>query len=323
MRAGINRRQVLGALAGAGLLGSGSIAKASGAWKPSAPIKITVPWPPGGGTDLLTRSVVAGMADRGFPGLVENRPGASGAIGAEHVFRAAANGLTLLAVAADTLVIYPHLVKTRFDPLKLVPVRSLGVMPLYLIGRADLPANNVQELIALARKQSLTYASPGAGTGPHMAVVNFASNARMDKLLHVPFQGAGPLTQAVMTGQVDFSIVNGSLPVRYRNQIKILGGTGAQRLSILPDIPTFTEQGLPLVIQFDSGLFAPPETPADITAALAAVVGEIAETAAYKAKLNDLAVAPPMGGQAEFAKYIVEQHRHWGEVIRTANIRLE
>lgn len=320
---GANRRQVVAAMATAGLVGLPGLARAQGGWKPPTPIKIVVPWPAGGGADLLSRLVAAGLGERGLSTIVENRPGASGTVGAEYVYRSPANGTILLAATADTLVIYPHLVKTRFEPLKFVPIRSLGAMPLYLIGRPNLPATNITELIALAKKQSLSYASPGVGTGPHMTVVDFARTAQIDNLLHVPFLGAAPLMQAVMTGQVDFSIINASLPAQFRSQIRILGGSGSRRVSVLSDIPTFTEQGLPLTIEPELGLFAPPETPADVTNALVDVLAGIIASPAYKAKLNDLAMTAPAGAHAEFARYIRDEHRRWGDVVRAANVKLE
>lgn len=317
-----NRRQALGMIASACLAGS-SFAASAQVLRTAGPIRIVVPWPPGGGSDLIARLIATAMGERGLQAIVENRPGATGTVGAEHVYGSAPNGTTLLLATADSLVIYPHVVKTRFDPLKFVPVVSVGNMPLYLIGRPDLPANSLAEVIALARRQSLSYASPGTGSGPHMTMIDFARVARIESMLHVPYQGAAPLMQAVLSKQVDISIVAASLPVQFRSRIKIFGGTGSSRVAALQDIPTFTEQGLPLVIEPSAGFFAPPGTPPEVTAELNRVISEIAQTPSYKAKLVELAMTAPSGTQAEFDKYIKTEHQKWGEVVRAANVKLE
>lgn len=319
----LGRRQVIAALAACGVLSSTPLVRAQGIWKPAGPVKIVLPWPPGGPTDIMARVLAAAMVERGFTAIVENRPGAAGTVGSEYVYNAAPDGTTLLFCTADSISIFPQVSKTRFDPNKFLPLAAIGGIPLYLVGRRELPAANLEELVALARRESLSCSNPGTGSGPHLTAIAFARVAKIDNLLHVPFQGAVPGIQAVIANQVDLSMVASSLPAQYRSRLKIYGGSGSARVPALADVPPFSEQGLPLVTQLWSGVLAPPKLPPEPAAVLSKMINEIVVSQPFQTKLVEVAMTPINMSSTEFAKLTAEEFRHWGEIIRTANIKLD
>lgn len=319
-----NRRQILAALAATPILGVGQFAQAQAGWKPSAPIKIVVPFPPGGASDILARFISAGVGDKlGQPVLVENKPGATGSIGSTFVYGAPADGTTLLLGITDANSIYPHLTKTRYDATKFVPVAPLASTGFVLLGRPDLPANNLQELLALMKKEKLSYASAGAGSGPHMMAVALSRAAQIDNLLHVPYTGMAPALTALMGKQVDVMLVAVGGATQYRSKLKFYGVSSAQRVAAIPDIPTLKEQGLDIVGEVWMGVLAPPDTPVATTAALARAFNEVTAAPEYKAKVAELGMSTLMGSPAEFSKLYMDEYRRWGELVRAANVKLE
>lgn len=319
------RRQVLAGLAGASLVGLAGPARPQAAWRPASPVKIVVPYPPGGTADLLARIVAPAMAERlGQPVVVENRPGATGSIGTDYAYAAPGDGTVLLLGVADPLSIYPHLVRTsRSDVTKLVPVAGLATTGFVLMGRPDLPAANLQELIALARRQSLSCANAGTGSSPHMVSLAFAQSVKVDKLLQVPYQGTAPLLQALLARQVDMSFVALGVAGPYKSRLKMYGVASANRMPTMPDVPSFTEQGVPLVAESWQGIIAPPNTPANVTAALARVVQDIVNGAEFKARVAEQSLVPLPLALADFANYYAGEHRKWGELVRIANVKLD
>ena len=323
----IGRRQLLtlAAIAGGGLAtGVVSKAHAQVAWKPSGPVKFVVPYPPGGASDILIRLISPGLSERlGQPVVVENKPGATGSIGSGYVYGANPDGTTLLVGLTDAQSIYPHLAKTTYDPVKFVPVASIGTTPFVLIGRPGLPANNLQELIALAKRQPLSFGNAGMGGSIHMMTLAFARDAGVDKMLHVPYTGMAPALQAAMASQIDvvFSVVGGV--TQYRSKLKFFGVTSAERMQAIADIPTFTEQALPMVQDLWMGVLAPPNTPAAITATLSKAINEIVGSAVYKSKVSEFAMNASVTSQTEFANYYSGEHRKWGELVRSANVKLD
>jgi tripartite-type tricarboxylate transporter receptor subunit TctC len=321
---GWRRRQVLAAIATAGVSGAALPAVAQPGWKPNRPVKLVVPYPAGGSVDILARMVAPGLSERvDQPVVVENKGGASGTIGTGYVYSAPADGTTLLVGVPDALSIYPHLAKTSYDATKFVPVANIGSTALVLVGRPGLPARNLQEVIALARKQPLTFANAGAGGFIHVMTLAFARAAGIDKMVHVPFQGGAPARQAVMSDQVDlfFSLVGGAS--QYRSRLKYFAVSSAQRVAEIADVPTFSEQGLPLVRELWVGVLAPPATPPAVSSSLAKAIAEIVTSDAYKAKVRELGMNAPAMTQQEFAGYYADEYRNWGEVIRSAKVKLD
>jgi tripartite-type tricarboxylate transporter receptor subunit TctC len=325
--AGLPRRQVLAALVGAGILAMGKTqaqAQEKPAWKPSAPVKIVIPFPPGGSSDILARFISVSVGERlGQPVIVENKPGATGSIGAGYVYGAPADGTTLLLGITDANSIYPHLVKGKVDAMKFVPVSPLASTGYVLLGRPDLPAANLQELLALMKKQSVSYASAGTGSGPQMMAVAVAQAAKADNLLHVPYTGMAPALQALMGSQVDIMLVAVGGATQYRSKLKFYGVSSAQRVAVLPDVPTLKEQGLNVVGEAWIGVLAPPGTSTAIATALADAFNRATARPEYKAKVAELGMTTLTGTTAEFGKLYADEYRKWGEVVRAANIKLE
>ena len=216
---------------------------------PVKPIRFVVPYPPGGPTDILGRAVAQALSDSlGQSVIIDNKPGASGMIGAEQVAKAAPDGYTIL-VNASIHVINPSLYsKTSFDAMKdFVPVSQIASVPLILVVGQSVPANSVKDLIALAKSRpgKLNYGSSGTGGSPHLATVLFASTTGTD-LTHVPYKGLGPALTDLMGGQVDFLFADVGLvlPHRKAGKLKVLAVTGEKRSSVMPDLPTVAESGL-------------------------------------------------------------------------------
>jgi tripartite-type tricarboxylate transporter receptor subunit TctC len=319
------RRQLLKAIAGAGMLGCIASVRAQAAWKPTGPIKIVVPYPPGGPADLLARLISAPLSDRfGQAVIVDNRPGATGSLGSDVVYAARPDGNTLLLGVLDPLSIYPHLVrKTSTDVTKFVPVAGIASTALLLMGRPDLPADNLQDLVALARKQSLSYASAGNGSGPHLLTLVFARTAKIDNLLHVPYAGATPGLNALMARQVDIGFVGVGAALGYRSKLKVFGISSANRVPALADVPTLAELGLPVVGESWQGILAPPNTPPAVTAELSRVIQEAVQSQDFRKRVGELGMTTITGTQAEFSKYYLDEYRRWGEVVKVENLKLD
>lgn len=322
---GTSRRQVLKAAAAAALLECTQRVAAQAAWKASAPIRIVVPYPPGGPADVLARILAPTLSERfGQPVIVDNRPGATGSIGSEYVYGARPDGSTLLLGVLDPLSIYPHLVKkANVDVTRFVPISGIASTALLLMGRPDLPADNLQQLVALGKKQSLSYASAGNGSGPHMMALVFARAAQIDNMLHVPYAGATPGLNALMAKQVDIGFVGAGAAVAFRTRLKVYGVTSATRMPGLADVPTLAEQGLPVVGESWQGLLAPPGTPEPAITALANAVQDIVQKPEFQKQVADLGMTPMTGNQAQFAKYYMSEYNRWGEVVRLENVKLD
>ena len=320
----VNRRKLLTTTFAMLLAGTASTAEAQGVWKPSSPVKIIVPFAPGGAADVLARMISPGLQQRlGQSFVVENKAGASGSIASDYVYAAPPDGSTLLFGVADAHSMYPHLYKTRFDATKFVPIAGLAKTAFVLMGREDLPAANLQELIALMKKQSLTYSSAGAGSAHHVLGSVFGTAAKVDNLVHVPYQGAAPALQAVVAKQVDLMMVPVAIAGPYRSRLKAYGVTAVSRVDVMKDVPTLLEQGLPVTGESWLGLLAPPATPSAVTEAMASAVREIAAAPDFQKRVAELGMTPLSSTQAEFSKYYGDEYRKWGDVIRAANIKLE
>jgi tripartite-type tricarboxylate transporter receptor subunit TctC len=319
-----NRRHLLAMLGATPFIGATPLALAQGPWKPASTVRVVVPFPPGGASDILARFISASLAGKlGQSVIVDNKPGATGSIGSTQVYLAAPDGTTLLLGITDANSIYPHLTQTRYDSTKFVPVAPLASTGFVLLGRPDLPANNLQELLALMHKQKLSYASAGTGSGPHMMTVAFARAAKVDNLLHIPYTGMAPALTALMGKQVDFMLVAVGGAVPYRSKLKFYGVSSAHRVSALPDVPTLKEQGVDIVGEAWMGVLAPPNTPAAIVDTLAKAINEATATPEYKAKVAEQGMSLLTGSPSEFSKLYMDEYRKWGELVRAANIKLE
>ena len=325
------RRRRLGAGFVAGLLLAiaRTAATADAPW-PTKPIRLVVPGGPGGVIDVRARW----LADRlgpalGQPVVVENRTGAGGNIGMEHVARSAPDGYTLAIVHQGTMAMNPHLYpRTGYDALAdFVPITRLGMGPLMLAVPADSPAKSAADLIriAKARPGQLSFGSPGNGTPPHLASELFKRLAGID-VLHVPYKGGGQETQALVAGQIDFTIegLNVQIPQVKGGRLRALAVTSAARMPLLPDVPTLAEAGAP-GYEFVGwvGIAAPAATPPAIIDRLYRAIAAVESTAEARDWFAAVGAEPGVIAPDAFAAMVRAEYAHWGRVIRDAGIRLE
>ncbi|MCE2946679.1 MAG: Bug family tripartite tricarboxylate transporter substrate binding protein [bacterium] len=297
---------------------------------PSRPIRLIVPFAPGGAVDLSARTVAQAMAPRlGQPLVIENRGGAGGNLGVELVTKAAPDGYTLVMATSGQVAINPHMyARMSFDPLRdLAPITPVGQALNVLSVHPALPVKTVKDYIALAKTHpgKLTFASGGTGASDHIATELFMSMAGI-RMTHVPYKGGAPAMLDLLAGNVDsgFSTVATAIgPIR-TGRLRALGLTSAKRFELLPDVPTIAEAGLP---GYESvswyGLFAPAGTPAEIVNrvnadAVAALQGED-----VRKRMVEFGVMPVSSSPAAFATYIAGDHQRWGKVIRAAGIKAE
>ena len=318
-------RRTLGAL-GAGLLARPAFAQA---W-PARAIRIIVPAPPGGSTDIYTRVIASLMAESlGQSVVVDNRPSAGGVIGASAVARAAPDGYTLLACASSVLTIAPAIQpNSGFDPRRdFAPVSLIYASPLVFVGTRSFAPRTIGELIALAKAQPgrINLAYPGNGSTNHAAAALFNRAAGTDITL-VPYAGNAAVVNALMRGDVDCAIdsIPTSGPLIREGTVRALGVAGTHRSPSLPGVPTVAESGLPgYEAIFWNGLLAPTGTPAEIIARLSAEVDKALRQPALSEQMR-AAGAEPAGGPPEvLARRFAADAETWGRVIREARIRNE
>ena len=323
----IMRRTLVKAL-GLAPFAAGS-ALARGNW-PDKPVRIVVAGGVGGVIDIRARWLAQQlMPELGQPVLVDNRPGAGGNIGTEGVAHSAPDGNTLLFVHQGTMAINPHLYPhTGYDPLAdFAPITRVGVGPLLLTVRSDLPARSVADLVRLAKSTpgALNYGSPGIGTPPHLASELFKRAAGIEAT-HVPYRGGGALLADLLGGRLTWSMdgMNAQLPHVSSGRLRALGVSGPHRLQPLPNVPTIAEAGVTGYEYVSwSGVAAPTGTPravieqlyADITTAISGP-----DARDYFASFGlDVGGEPP----DQFAAFIRAEYAKWGAVIKDAGIRLE
>ena len=290
---------------------------------PVKPIRIISPYTAGGLGDLVPRAIGAGLTEAlGQQILVENRPGASQAIGMQLVAKSPADGYTLVYGSVTSLAINPAVNKNLpYDPVKdFAPLSLCVTTPLFLVVHPSVPAKNVKELIALAKRQpgKLTFASGGNGSSNHMAGELLKLLAGVD-LLHVPYKGAGPAMVDVMAGHVDMMLGAAGLAEARAGRIKVLGVTSAKRAESAPDLPTLAESG---VKGYEStiwfGLLAPAGTPQPIVNRLSQEIGKVLQQKTMRDRFNtvDLTPTTPEG----FAAHIQREIPKWRKVVTEAKI---
>jgi tripartite-type tricarboxylate transporter receptor subunit TctC len=310
------------------LLAAPRVARAQGAW-PDRPVRVIVPFTPGGSTDILARALSAELQESlGQPFVIENRAGAGGTVGSEVVARAAPDGHTLMMGHIGTLAVNPALYRNlSFDTVtSFQPVVLVAVVPnILVVNPRKVPVANVQEFIAVAKRQprGLTYGSGGNGSAAHIAAVAF-SVATGVEMEHVPYRGTGPMMTDLIGGTIDLTMTGGppALPPVRAGQLRALGVSSLTRLSSEPNIPTIAEQGVP---GFDAtqwyGLVAPAGTPRPIVDRLNAESARILRGDRLRPRLEAEGADPAPGTPEAFRELIVAERARWGELIRSANVR--
>lgn len=321
------RRHALAALA-AGLVAALPGTAAAQAPYPNKPIRLIVPFVSGGVTDASGRLIADALGRRlGQQVIVDNKPGASGNIGSAQAAQAPADGYTLLLGFDGTLVINPHIfAKVPFDTQKdFVPVGKIGDATLILVAHPSLPANTLQELVALSKTQPLAYGTSGIGGTPHVAGEMLAQRTGA-RLEHVPYKGGGQAMTDVMGGAIPlvYTAVAGAHAHVKAGKLKAIAVSSARRSSSLPDVPTFAEAGVPdFVVDSWVGLLAPAATPPAIVARLNTELNAVLNDPALRDKLAVLGIEPRPGTPDQFRVAMQRDYAAYGPIVRKAGIRLD
>ena len=293
---------------------------------PTRPVRILVPFPPGGFNDIVARIVATQLSERlGKQFLVENRAGAGGIIAGEIVANAPKDGHTLLIVSL-AITVNPHFYTMPYSPVThFAPIAILATAPNVVSVNSDLPAKSIKELLALAKAKpgDLKYASSGVGTFMHLGPELFKLMAGVD-ILHVPFRGAGPALIDVVAGnsQMSFASVPSTMAHVRSGRLRALGVGGMKRSFALPDVPTVDESGVPGYQAANwIGLVAPAGTPEPIIAKLHAELTAIQDGAELQKQFANEGAEVLRMGSAEFGAFIASELEKWGRVVKDAGIK--
>jgi len=306
------------------------VARAQSADFPDKPLRFVVGFPPGGPNDLLARLIAPGIGERLKRSIVvENRAGANGEVAAASVaksppdgsvFMVGSNGQTTVALALNQKL--PYDVRTDF-----VAVAPVGINPMLMVVRPDLPAKNVEEVLALARSKpgKLNGASAGAGGATHLALELFKSMGKLD-IVHVPYKGGGPAMADLMASMVDlyFGGLSTALPHVKSGKLRALGQTGSQRSAAAPDIPTISEAGLPgYECAISYGIFLPAGAPPALVDKLHDAVDGTIRSPDISRKYAEFGADPQFGSPEDFAKYVASDYAKWAKLAQEAGLKVE
>lgn len=297
---------------------------------PTRPVRIVVPFPPGGTSDILARAIGQKLSEEwGQPVLADNRPGAAGNIASDYVAKSKPDGYTLYINTVGTHAINAAIyAKLSFDPIKdFTPITNLVNLPSVLLVHPSVPARNIKELIALAKKRpgELQYSSAGSGAQPHLTAEMFKMAAGIN-LLHVPYKGAAPQMVGLLSGEValTFATAPSGVPYVKSGQLRALGVTSGKRIPALPDVPTIAEGGVPGYEAVGwNGIVAPAALPAPLLERLHDSIVKIVRTPEINARLVDLGADPALSTPAEFAALIKSEIVKWAKVVKESGAKLE
>jgi tripartite-type tricarboxylate transporter receptor subunit TctC len=295
---------------------------------PDRPLKLVVPFPPGGATDVLGRILAKRMGELlGQPYVVENHGGAGGTIGTEFVSRQPADGYTVLLVNAiphtASRKLYPSL---KYDPVRsFTPIGQLGTVRYILAINNDVPAQDYAQFVALARKEpgKLNFGSAGTGSAPHLAMELLMRAAEIE-MVHVPYQGSGPAITDLMGGRIQAIVENVPLvPLIKANKLRALAITGTKRSEAFPNLPTFAEAGLPSYDVVGTwGLIAPAGVPDRVVAVLSDALARAVADPAVRETLATQGIDPAPGSAAQYGAVLVRESEKWSKLIDEAKIKL-
>ena len=322
-----SRRHLLAAAGAALCLAVPTLAQAQ--TYPTKPVKLVVPYPPGGPTDIVARLVAQKLSDAmGQPFVIDNRAGAGGNPGAELVARSPADGYTLV-VATTAHAINPSLFKNLGYSLSkdFAPVSQLTSGPLVIVANPSLPANNVAELIALAKSKpgELNFASSGNGQSTHLSAELFASMAGV-KMKHIPYKGSAPALTDTMGGQTQlmFDTMLSAMPHVKGGKLKALAVTSAARSPVAPDVPTVAESGLPGYEAIAwNGLLAPAGTPPEVLARLSAELKRVLAAPDVKEKFEAQGFGASWNSPEDFGRFMTAEVDKWAKVVKVSGAKVD
>jgi len=306
---------------------------AGGTWAqayPAKPIRIVVPFPPGGTSDILARTLGPKLtAEWGQPVVVDNRPGAAGNIAAEHVARSAGDGYTLFVTTVGIHAIHPSLYsKLPFDAIRdFTPITNLVMLPTVLTVHPSVPAQSVKALIALAKRRpgDLSYSSAGSGSQPHLTAEMFKTMAGVN-ILHVPYKGAAQQLTDLVAGHValTFATAPSAVPFIKSGQMRAIGVSSGKRAAALPDVSTIAEGGVPGYEAVGwNGLVGPANMPAPVLDKIHTATVKIFQMADVHGRMTSLAAEPQTTTPAEFAAYIKAETVRWAKVVKDSGAKLD
>jgi tripartite-type tricarboxylate transporter receptor subunit TctC len=322
---------LLAGSAAVAVLYAASLRAQDGAAYPGRPLRLVVPLSAGGATDVLARFVGQGLTEAwGQPAIVDNRPGASGTIGAEFVAKAPPDGHTLLFGTTAIMAINPSLLpKQAFDTTRhFAPVSMLVFSAITLSAHPSLPVSNVKELIALARARpgQLAYGSAGSGTPGHLIMETLKRSGRAD-IVHVPYKGAAPALNDLLGGHIPLmtSGLPNVMPHVRAGRLRSLAVASPERSPIAPEVPTMAESGLPGVDELRNwcALFAPAGTPEAVVAKLNAEIQRVLRSAAARERLHPVGYEPAPGAAQQLGAYLASQKAVWAGVVKEAGVRAD
>ena len=296
---------------------------------PQRPVRLVVPYTPGGGADIVARVLGQRLADQtGGSFVIDNRPGAGGINAAELVAHATPDGHTLLASATEFGTNAALRTRMPFDPFKdFAHISLLGYVQFLLAGNPAVPVRNIKELIALAKTRpgELTYGSTSLGGGPHLAGELIQSMGGI-RWVHVPFKGAGPASVALISGEISFMFSStGSLVGHVQaGKVRAIAVTGPRRFPELPEVPTVAESGIPGYSATGwYGLFAPAGTPRELVRRISAEVARAYTNPQARERLAQIGMDPVGSTPEEFVSFLRTEIAKWSKVVKEANIRIE
>jgi tripartite-type tricarboxylate transporter receptor subunit TctC len=297
---------------------------------PNKTIRMVVPFPPGGGNDIIARLVAEKLTTRlGQTVIIENKAGANGIVGLTAVMQAAPDGYTLGIAAAGPMAVNPSLYdKLPYHPVKdFMPITNMVIYPLLLVTHPSVPAKSMTELLALARAKpgTLFFASPGSGNSGHLAGELLNSLAKVNTV-HVPYKGQGPATADLLAGQVQmlYSSIPSVLPMVKEGRLNALAIGSAKRLASLPNVPTIAESGVPGYEAYSwIGIVAPLKTPQDIITKLNREIVAILQQKDVEEDLLRQGAVPVGDTPEHFGQYIKDEMAKWGAVVKSANIKAD
>lgn len=297
---------------------------------PTKAIRLVVPYPPGGSADVLARGLGERLsATLGQPVVVENKPGAGTAIGTRLVAQSPADGYTLLIGTVSSHAMNPALISDiGYDPIQdFTAVAPLATIPFVLLTNPKVPATSFREMIDLARRNpgKLNYSSAGNGTSNHLAGEMLKAAAGV-RIVHIPYRGSAPALQALLGGEVDlmFDLVVTAVPHVRSGRARALAITSEKRSSLLPDVPTVAEVGMPsLGLSAWFGLFAPRDLPVAVRDQLTREVSQIVESVAFQERLQGLGASPMKQTAAQFNEFVVNERDRWAKLIKAASIKAD
>ena len=296
------------------------------AW-PARPVRLVVPYSPGGGLDILARLLAPRLAERWGQGvLVDNRPGASGQLGAQIVAGAAPDGHTLVMISTEHITAPMVYRRQLYDPIaSFTPIVQIGAQSYLLVVNAGVPAQSVKELVALARTRKLNYTSAGTGSVGHLSGELFKSMAGIE-MTHVPYKGTGPALVDTVSGQVQVMVVNPlpAMPHVKSGRLRLLAVTDARRIAALPDVPTIAEAGIAgFVTTGWNGLLAPAGTPRAVVTRINEAVVALVRAPELRDRMSSEGTEPVGGTPEAFRALMLSDQKRWSAVVAKMKIDVD